>query len=338
MNDSKGNSREIAIILSVVFILVFFLPCLIISIMFRSTGTNFRKISPQVEMYRPAVAEFAGQYGISEYVDVLLAVMMIESGGQGGDPMQCSESLGLSTNSITDPIFSIQTGVKYFADIVRYNKSKNNDFWTAVQSYNFGSGFCDFVADRGNTYNFELSCSFSEEMSSGDKVSYFNQVADFNGNWRYTYGNMYYVKLIQQYICGMSETGDTADPLNDFRFILLKNEFEKYQGWGYTWGGSSPSTGFDCSGLVQYCYSQVGINLPRTAKAQYNATVSVFDPKPGDLIFFKNTVEQDEEISHIAIYIDDEYMFHSGGHGIVYTKWATDYWKSKLVGFTRILS
>lgn len=136
----------------------------------------------------------------------------------------------------------------------------------------------------------------------------------------------------------MSETGDTADPLNDFRFILLKNEFEKYQGWGYTWGGSSPSTGFDCSGLVQYCYSQVGINLPRTAKAQYNATVSVFDPKPGDLIFFKNTVEQDEEISHIAIYIDDEYMFHSGGHGIVYTKWATDYWKSKLVGFTRIMS
>ena len=80
-------------------------------------------VSAEVEAYRPLIRLYAAQHGIPEYEDLIAAVMMQESGGQGTDPMQCSES-GYNTryphapNSITDPEYSIDVGVHTLADVL----------------------------------------------------------------------------------------------------------------------------------------------------------------------------------------------------------------------------
>jgi peptidoglycan DL-endopeptidase CwlO len=69
-----------------------------------------------------------------------------------------------------------------------------------------------------------------------------------------------------------------------------------YLGVPYSWGGASPSTGFDCSGLVMYVYAQLGIPLPHYTVAQWNATEPIASPAPGDLVFFNG-------LGHVGIYI-----------------------------------
>lgn len=81
----------------------------------------------------------------------------------------------------------------------------------------------------------------------------------------------------------------------------------------YVWGGASPATSFDCSGLVQWAYGQLGLKLPRTAQQQFNATarVSRSDLEPGDLLFFANTYPSFEPITHVGIYIGDGRMINA---------------------------
>ena len=101
-----------------------------------------------------------------------------------------------------------------------------------------------------------------------------------NGGWRYGYGNMFYVELVNQYLTVAHFDNATAQ--------AIMNEALKYQGWKYVYGGSNPNTSFDCSGLVQWCYGKAGISLPRTAQAQYDATqhLPLSQAKAGDLVFF----------------------------------------------------
>jgi peptidoglycan DL-endopeptidase CwlO len=87
----------------------------------------------------------------------------------------------------------------------------------------------------------------------------------------------------------------------------------------YVWGGTSPA-GFDCSGLVQYCYREIGINLPRTSRSQFHAG-SYIPPdrldllKPGDLVFFGRGASQ-SRIHHVAIYIGSGMMIHAPQTGM----------------------
>ena len=77
-----------------------------------------------------------------------------------------------------------------------------------------------------------------------------------------------------------------------------------YLGTPYRWGGSTPSTGFDCSGLVQYAYAQEGVQLPRVAAAQFDAGIPVprDDLRPGDAVFF---ADPDGYVHHVGLYIGD---------------------------------
>ncbi|SRR5579884_79434 len=88
-----------------------------------------------------------------------------------------------------------------------------------------------------------------------------------------------------------------------------------YRGVPYRWGGRSPRTGFDCSGLVQSVYAKWGLYLPRVASAQIKKGVPVKPDKllPGDLVFFKNTYKRG--ISHVGIYIGNNYFIHAAGRG-----------------------
>ncbi|AFM40708.1 cell wall-associated hydrolase, invasion-associated protein [Desulfosporosinus acidiphilus SJ4] len=112
---------------------------------------------------------------------------------------------------------------------------------------------------------------------------------------------------------------------------------EKYLGVPYQWGGESPTTGFDCSGFVQYVFSQNGITLPRVSQDQYTVgtPVSFSDLQPGDLIFFsiaKNGVED-----HDGIYIgNDQFINASSSKGVtIYT--IGPYWTSVYLGARRVL-
>ncbi|MDF2093603.1 C40 family peptidase [Knoellia sp. 3-2P3] len=86
----------------------------------------------------------------------------------------------------------------------------------------------------------------------------------------------------------------------------------------YTWGGASPSTGFDCSGLTMYVYGKVGRRLPRTAQQQYDATIKIprTSARPGDLVFFGGS----RSIYHVGIYAGSGYIWHSPRPGKVVSK------------------
>ena len=283
----------------------------------------------EVLAHKPMVEKYAKEYGVSEYVNVLLAIMQVESGGTAKDVMQSSESLGLPPNSL-DTESSIKQGVKYFSELLAGSKRLEVDFDCVIQSYNYGGGFLDYVARHGKKYSFELAQSFAKEHSGGVKVDYPNSIAiSMNGGWRYSYGNMFYVALVKQYLVTSQFDDETAQ--------AIMNEALKYEGWKYVFGGSSPTTSFDCSGLVQWCYGKAGISLPRTAQAQYDATqhISLSEAKAGDLIFFHSTYNSGTYITHVGIYVGNNRMYHAGDP-IGYTDLTSSYWQQHLAGAGRI--
>jgi len=85
---------------------------------------------------------------------------------------------------------------------------------------------------------------------------------------------------------------------------------EQYTGIMYSWGGSSPSTGFDCSGYTQFVFAQAGIDIPRTTEAQRMASTPVSNPQPGDLVFWGAPAY------HNAIYAGDGMIYDSGRPGL----------------------
>ena len=130
-----------------------------------------------------------------------------------------------------------------------------------------------------------------------------------------------------------------GEALSDPAFAALITEAEKYLGWPYVWGGSSPSTSFDCSGFVCWVYTASGVhNLPRTtATGIFNqcAYVSPADARPGDLIFFTKTYDCDGPVSHVGIYVGDGMMIHAGDP-IKYASINTNYWQEHFYAFGRL--
>ena len=259
---------------------------------FDFSGLN---LSEEVLKHQPTVEKYAKEYGISDYVNYLLAIMQVESGGTATDVMQSSESMGLPPNSLSTEE-SIKQGCKYFSELLKSAEAKGCDIDTVVQAYNYGGGFIDYVAKHGKKYIFELAVSFAKDKSGGVKVTYKNEISiKENGGWRYKYGNMFYVRLVNQYLAVPSFSDATAQAI--FKEAL------KYQGWKYVFGGSNPNTSFDCSGLTSWCYGKAGISLPRTAQAQYDATqhIPLSQAKAGDLVFFHSTYNSGTYVTHVGI-------------------------------------
>ncbi len=121
-----------------------------------------RVISPEVEKYRPLIAKYAAKNGIASYTDLLVAVAMQESRGKSADVMQSAESRGRPKGSIRDPEQSIATGVRYFKQAL---DRSGGDMELALQSYNFGIGFADFVRQRGRRFTPALARRFSRQKA-----------------------------------------------------------------------------------------------------------------------------------------------------------------------------
>ena len=289
-------------------------------------------LSSEVLSYKEMVEKYAGLYGVLDYVPYLLAIMQVESGGKGNDVMQSSESLGLAPGSL-EPEASIEQGVKYFSNLLSSAQSKGCDILTVVQAYNYGGGFIKYVKDNSvdKKYTFELAEAFANEKSKGKKVIYKNSISiNKNGGWRYAYGNMFYVMLVQQYVLSESVTEEQALDLLSFAF--------QFQGKPYKMGGTDPNTGIDCSAFTQYCYKHIGIDLPRTAQQQYDFCThisSIDEAKPGDLVFYTQTYDSGNYITHVELYVGNGKTF-GAGNPIGFHDLNSNYYKTHFVCFGRV--
>ncbi len=128
--------------------------------------------------------------------------------------------------------------------------------------------------------------------------------------------------------------------LADDNFLSLMVEAEKYIGYPYVYGGSKPSTGFDCSGFVCWVFRKSGVyDTGRVgAKGLYSLCrdVSYEDVRPGDLVFFERTMGSDVQgITHVGIYVGNDMMIHAGDP-VGFADLKSEKWAKKLYGYGRL--
>ena len=164
-------------------LLLLFLPLIIIMMMFLmflgggvrdGNETPKNNLSSSVEYYRPYVSKIAKLEGMEDYVDLILAVMQVESGGTGGDPMQASEGpfnkkYPQIPNGIKDPHYSIRCGIKELQDCLKRAKVKDASdegrIRVALGGYNFGNGFIEWIdREKGGRWTLEAAKEFSDIM------------------------------------------------------------------------------------------------------------------------------------------------------------------------------
>lgn len=168
-----------------------------------SNASTVTQVSAEVEAYEPLIRQYARQHGIEEYVELIKAVMMQESGGQGTDPMQASEC-GYNTrypntpNGIPDPEYSIDVGIQNFAACLREAEVESpldmNNIKLALQGYNYGNGYISWAKENYGGYTYANAVEFSTMM------------AERNG-WS-SYGDKEYVShVLRYYVFGRIPTG-----------------------------------------------------------------------------------------------------------------------------------
>lgn len=284
------------------------------------------QLSQAVLQYEEIVHGALLEYELEEHTPLVLAIMMQESGGTASlDVMQASESIGLPPNTITDPIYSIEVGVAHFKKVLAKQERLGVDLDTAIQSYNYGSGYMDFVAANGGKHSEALAQAFSEQQAA--KLG-----------WQ-SYGDPEYVAHVKRYVGTMRE-GEVIDIANaPANFQVVYETMLQFDGYPYTFGGMSPTTSFDCSGLMMWAFRKIGVNLPRTAQEQYNVSqkITADELQPGDFIFFTGTYNAGRPVTHIGMYVGNGKMFDANGGGIGFTDLNDHYWQEHLYGYGRIV-
>ena len=215
------------------------------SVLAQDGGSNsiIQPLSPEVIAYEETITRYAEENGIEDYVPILEAIMMQESRGLGNDPMQCSESAFNTkyervSNGIIDPEYSIECGVKTFADCLNRanvkDKSDTDHLYLAIQGYNYGNGYIEWAIRNFGGYSKYNAQLFSDDMKVKLNTS--------------TYGDPEYVDHVMQYV-PVTFRGGINPNFNNMEAWITKNPYARVGLYGqctwFAWGRFYELYGYD---------------------------------------------------------------------------------------------
>lgn len=248
------------------------------SVLAQDGGSNSMIIplSPEVIAYEETITRYAEENGIVDYVPILAAIMMQESKGLGDDPMQCSESVFNTKyprvpNGIADPEYSIECGVKTFADCLNRanvkDKSDTEHLYLAIQGYNYGNGYIEWAISNFGGYSKYNAQLFSDEMKAKLNAS--------------TYGDPEYVDHVMQYV-PITFRGGINPNFNNMEAWITKNPYARAGLYGqctwFAWGRFYELYGYDpgFTGNGWDCVNQLVASYPDLFEKSLS-------PKPGSV-------------------------------------------------------
>ena len=302
--------------IAVVIILIVVLLGCAVSLFGGGSGSNaYTPVSAEVEAYEPLIQKYAKQYGIPDYVELIKAVMMQESGGRGLDPMQAAEG-SFNTryphepNGIKDPEYSIECGVQELKAALISAEVENpidmEHIKFALQGYNFGNGYISWAKTNYGGYSYANAVEFSTMQAS-------------RLGWD-SYGDTQYpAHVLRYYPYGRAFTSGGNQAIVEVALTQLGNEGgQPYWSW-YGFEGRVEW----CACFVSWCADQCGYIesgiIPKFAgcvdganwfKGNGQWQDRNYEPQAGNIIFFD--WEGDGETDHVGIVEKCE-------NGVVYT-------------------
>ena len=303
---------------AVMMILVVVLLGCALAIFGGNSGGDYQAVSAEVEAYTPYIRQYAEEYGIGEYVELIKAVMMQESGGKGTDPMQCSEC-GYNTTGgyIQDPILSINWDIHTLADSMNLAGVESpidmEHIRLALQGYNYGPGYIYWAIRRYGGYDVTNALEFSENMKAQLGTS--------------VYGDPQYVYHVLRYY----PYGRALNRIGDQTIVeVAAGQLGNVGGEPYwSWYGFESRVSW-CACFVSWCADQCGYIdagiIPKFSgcvtgvnwfRGQNRWLDGSAEPNPGMIIFFDwdnkgGSGPQDGLADHVGIVQRVE-------NGIVYT-------------------
>ena len=288
-----------------VFVILILIVGIIGGAAFIGSSQSSEPLSAEVLAHTPAIRRYAREFGISEYVSVIQAIMMQESGGRGTDPMQASEcpyntQYPNTPGAIQDADYSIKVGVQYYADCVREAGCKSpqdmDKLKLSLQGYNYGNGYITWAIRKHGGYSEANALQFSQEQAAAH-------------GWP-RYGDPEYVPHVLRYYSG---GGLFAGLFGKGQLVTIAKSQLGNEGGQKFWSWY----GFDsreewCACFVSWCADQAGLIqkevVPKfsvctdgvalfQAKRKWQGGGSV--PTPGSLIFFD--WNQDGASDHVGI-------------------------------------
>lgn len=269
-----------------------------------SDSNSYTPVSAEVEAYEPIIQKYAKEYGIPEYVELIKAVMMQESGGRGLDPMQAAEG-SFNTkyphepNGIKDPEYSIQCGVQELKAALTSAEVESpidmEHIKLALQGYNFGNGYISWAKTKYGGYSYANAVEFSTQQAQ-------------RLGWD-SYGDTQYpAHVLRYYPYGRAFTAGGNQAIVEIALMQVGNQGgQPYWSW----------YGFDsrvewCACFVSWCADQCGYIesgiVPKFAgcvdganwfKSNGKWQDRTYEPKVGDIIFFD--WEGDGTTDHVGI-------------------------------------
>ena len=269
-----------------------------------SDSNSYTPVSAEVEAYEPIIQKYAKEYGIPEYVELLKAGMMQESGGRGLDPMQAAEG-SFNTkyphepNGIKDPEYSIQCGVQELKAALTSAEVESpidmEHIKLALQGYNFGNGYISWAKTNYGGYSYANAVEFSTMQAS-------------RLGWS-SYGDTQYVAhVLRYYPYGRAFTAGGNQAIVEVALTQVGNQGGQPY---WSWYGFNSRVEW-CACFVSWCADQCGYIesglVPKFAgcvdganwfKSNGKWQDRTYEPKTGDIIFFD--WEGDGTTDHVGI-------------------------------------
>ena len=288
----------------VIILIVVLLGCAVSLFGGGSDSTSYTPVSAEVEAYTPLIQKYAKQYGIPEYVELIKAVMMQESGGKGSDPMQAAEGsfnkrYPHEPNGIKDPEYSIECGVQELKAALVSAEVENpidmERIKLALQGYNFGNGYISWAKTNYGGYSYANAVEFSAMQAQ-------------RLGWEKYGDTQYPAHVLRYYPYGRAFTSGGNQAIVEVALTQLGNEGgEPYWSW-YGFGGRVEWCACFASWCADQCgYLESGI-IPKFSlcsdgvdwfKGRGQWQDKNYEPQAGDLIFFD--WGNDGSIDHVGI-------------------------------------